>query len=254
MSNDNRIKATAVDISYKSTQDFFDERASVSYINPLSATMYQDSQPDLVVKRDSAEKNTLAQHLSSQMPKNIIELGCGIGRWSWFFAEISTDIQYLGIDFSEALINKANEHARHNQALQAKFQVMSVIEMNDEDLLLSPPFDLIIISGLLIYLNDADCRAVLKNAARLCSRRGRIYLREPVATHERLTLKDFYSVELKQRYSAIYRTAEELDLMLDSAFPSNDFLSLRWQSPFGDDLANRKETHQLYKMISRKEG
>lgn len=252
MSNDNRINAIAVDINYKSTQEFFDGRGNANYINPLSATMYQDNQPQLVAERDRAEKVILAEHISSSLPKRVIELGCGIGRWSWFFAEISPKIEYLGVDFSASLITQAVEHARLRQVPNARFQLMSVTDIQDEHLSLTPPFDMIIISGLMLYLNDADCYAVLSHAARLCAKHGRIYLREPLATDERLTLKEFYSAELKQNYSAIYRTTTEMDAILQFAFPSDVFSCLEWKSPFGDELANRKETQQLYTLISHR--
>lgn len=252
MFKEKRINTTVVDIDYHATQNFFDGRGTADFVNPLSATMYQDNQPELVSKRDIAEKKTLLGHISNALPRGVLELGCGIGRWSWILSTQSQNIKYLGIDFSSSLIEKAIALAQEKQVHNAQFQVMSVTALQDDALLLAPPFDLIIISGLMLYLNDVDCQAVLNSAARLCSNQGRIYLREPLATEDRLTLRDFYSEDLKQSYSAIYRTVSEMELMIDTALPSTSFSRLQWSSPFGDELANRKETQQLYTLISRR--
>ncbi len=60
--------------------------------------------------------------------------------------------------------------------------------------------------GLMLYLNDGDALSALKQAGSVASARARILLREPVAIEERLTLKGFYSEELKHNYNAVYRS------------------------------------------------
>jgi len=252
MSNDKRINSIAIDINYESTQRFFEARGHGEYKNPLSATMYQDKNPDLVNQRDREEKAHLLEFIEHNIPRNVIELGCGVGRWSWFFAEQKKKISYLGIDFSSSLIAQAKKLAAKNGLDTHCFQVMSVTAIKDDELLLSPPFDLIMISGLMIYLNDIDCQALLKNAARLCAPNGRIYIREPFSIQERLTLNEFFSNELNDSYSAIYRSTREMDEMINNAMPSDEYQRLPWASPFDATLRNRKETQQLFTLISRR--
>ncbi|MFH6910172.1 class I SAM-dependent methyltransferase, partial [Vibrio fluvialis] len=67
------------------------------------------------------------------------------------------------------------------------FQRMSATDIRPAELALSPPYDLLLVSGLLIYLNDSDCQELLRQALQLCAPGGRIYLREPVAVEQRLT-------------------------------------------------------------------
>jgi len=66
-------------------------------------------------------------------------------------------------------------------------------------------FDLVVISGLLIYLNDDDVKRVVENIR--LKENGRIFLRESVAT-ERLEINK-YSKRLWSNYCAIYRTPDE---------------------------------------------
>ena len=87
---------------------------------------------------------------------------------------------------------------------------MSATDIRPAELALSPPYDLLLVSGLLIYLNDGDCQELLRQALQLCAPGGRIYLREPVAVEQRLTLDRFFSKELEHEYSAVYRTVAEL--------------------------------------------
>ena len=57
----------------------------------------------------------------------------------------------------------------------------------------------------------------MRQALQLCAPGGRIYLREPVAVEQRLTLDRFFSKELEHEYSAVYRTVAELKDMLVQA-------------------------------------
>lgn len=88
------------------------------------------------------------------------------------------------------------------------FYEMNVCKLDATRLLKS--YDLIITCGLFMYINDVDIARVFKNLGSLLAKGGIFYAEESVATmNKRLTLKDFYSKELKTNYNAIYRTPEE---------------------------------------------
>ncbi|WP_034949396.1 class I SAM-dependent methyltransferase [Erwinia oleae] len=252
MTKGRRVNEEAVDIDYKSTQAFFDARGLGSYINPLSATMYQDEQPELVEKRDVAEKATLASFPGISCVESVLDMGCGIGRWAKFFADQTQPPVYLGIDFSASLIEKAKKINVKNEK-KTHFQVMSVTELEEKKLIVPPPYEFVIISGVLMYLNDNDCLQVLKKAVSLCAKNGRIYLREPLAISVRLTLQDVFSEELNYNYSAIYRTEDELNEIIKKACADDVFYMQPWKKLFSDDLEKRKETRQKYSLLCRSE-
>ena len=80
-----------------------------------------------------------------------------------------------------------------------------------------------------MYLNDDDVIAVLKTINQITEPNGQICFIESMSDKERLTLKDIYSEELKQNYSAIYRSVDEFISMMEE-MPAWFFL-LRLEPP-----------------------
>lgn len=247
-----RVAKEKISINYQSTLAFFDARGKKQFQNPLSATMYQDNQPELVAARDIAEKSVLTTTFDRLVPTRILDLGCGLGRWGWFFADKKRDISYLGIDFSANLIAQAQKIAVEKNYPALNYQVMSVTAIEKEKLIVAAPYDLIIISGVLLYLNDDDCSRVLDTAAQLCAVGGQIYIREPLGMSERLTLNNFYSQELNADYSAIYRSREEMQGMIESSFGDKEYSLCKKDFLFPEALEKRKETRQFFYIINKK--
>jgi cyclopropane fatty-acyl-phospholipid synthase-like methyltransferase len=251
MTTRGRSKGERIDIDYDSMQAFFDKRGKADYANVLSATMYQDQHPELVEERDATEKRVLAPQLQLGEGSRVLDIGCGIGRWGWFVHEQTQNADYLGIDFSASLIDKAKGEAQRRGKPKLQFQVMSATAIEPDALALQGPFDLVIISGLLIYLNDLDCLKLLTQAAQLCAPRGQIYLREPVGVGDRFTLDRFYSTELQHEYSAIYRTIDELDQLLARALTPGQFSARAADFLFAETLEKRAETRQYYTILQK---
>lgn len=246
-----RIRGRPVAIDYESTQAFFEARGLRQYANPLSATMYQDEQPDLVAARDRAEKERVSSVLALKDIGKVLDIGCGVGRWGWFLAEHCSALRYLGVDFSASLIEQAKKESASRNLDGLHFQVMSATALQPGELLLTGPFDLLLISGLLIYLNDEDCIKVLRDAAHLCAPGGAIYLREPVGIEERFTLDRFYSQELTDEYSAIYRTVEELRSLMKEALRDTEIVIEQEDVLFPGTLERRAETRQYFFILRR---
>ncbi|MDF0731915.1 class I SAM-dependent methyltransferase [Pseudomonas entomophila] len=251
MTTQGRSKGERIDIDYSSTQAFFDKRGKAEYANVLSATMYQDNHPELVERRDATEKSVLAPQLRLGIGSRVLDIGSGIGRWGWFVHDQAPEAHYLGIDFSASLVEKAEAEAIRRGKPQLRFQVMSATAIAPDALALAPPYDLVIISGLLIYLNDQDCLKLLAQASQLCAPGGQIYLREPVGVSDRFTLDRFYSSELQHEYSAIYRTIDELDQLLARALEPGQFSVRAADFLFAAELEKRAETRQYYTIVQK---
>lgn len=87
---------------------------------------------------------------------------------------------------------------------------MSATDIKVDELLIEPPFDVIIFSGFLMYINDGDIGTVMEEVNKIGSENMKIFAMEPISCMEtRLTLKDFYSEGLESDYNAIYRTEDE---------------------------------------------
>jgi 2-polyprenyl-3-methyl-5-hydroxy-6-metoxy-1,4-benzoquinol methylase len=137
--------------------------------------------------------------------KKVLEIGCGIGRWAQFFNDKCSS--YLGLDYSENLVEIAKQSNKYDNC---KFQVMSAFDIKIDELLVEPPFDIILISQVLMYINDEEVSVIIDEINEVIAEDKQVFITEPIScTESRLTLKDFYSDDLEADYNAIYRTENE---------------------------------------------
>lgn len=106
-------------------------------------------------------------------------------------------------------------------------------------------YDIIMVNGVFMYLNDADFFALLKDIKKLANKTCQLYFKESMGVGHRLTLNQVYSNELRQNYSAIYRSIEEYRTAFDNEF-SDEYQLISTGDLFDDELHNRKETVDYY--------
>ncbi len=213
-----RIIGGKEDISYNSVDEFFEQRGQSNLQHKYNYVLYLDEHPEVAIERDKQSKAKIESLLNIQKGMSVLDLGCGVGRWGEFFC--SKGATYVGIDGSAKMIQRAEENLKNfdNKMLlvgnlrEVQSVLHSVTVKNQQK------FDIIFISGVLMYLNDADVAAILRALPALLKNGGHICLIESMAEGERLTLKDIYSEDLKQNYSAIYRTDKEFQILLAEAF------------------------------------
>lgn len=232
-----RLYGDKENIDSEEVKNFFSERASRELESDLSIVLFQDKENS--EQRHIEEKKLLYEHIDLD-GKKILEVGCGIGRWAE--ALHGRCESFLGIDYTEDLIEIANETYDFDDC---KFQVMSATEIKADELLIEPPFDVIIFSGVLMYINDEDIKLVFTELNHIAADDKKLFIMEPVSRMDyRLTLKDFYSDGLEADYNAIYRTEEEYMEL---------FEGLKYNKIFSDDifedLSDHSETHYKFFVI-----
>jgi len=239
-----RIIREPRDIDYEATLDFFEDRGrTVDPDAPQTATMYQNGQ--LARQRDQVERDTVLPLLRLTGFERVLDIGCGSGRWAQVLAPRVA--QYLGVDFSIELLR----HANATQLQHCTFQKLAAQDISPDALDIAPPFDRFICSGILIYLNDRDVTRLAASIASMATPTARIYLREPMALEERLTLDGHYSTELKREYTAIYRTTDECSDLFGRPLTDTGFRQLLTQPLYPPQLCNRKETMQYISIWER---
>lgn len=244
-----RIKRNIADIDYDQTLNFFNKRADkYREGNPYSVTMYQDNNPVLVEERNQAEIEKLLPLLRLDSESKVLDVACGIGRWS---DAITTQIDaYCGMDFSEnliALARKRTHEANRSFYVGAANDLKNVLEAHHHG-----KFNRILLIGILLYINDKDLLSVMNQLTEVSEEHSIICIREPVGIDERLTLKGFYSEELKDNYNAIYRTRDELMAVFEKTLLQAGFVVTQSGFLFSEDeLNNRKETVQYYFLLER---
>lgn len=231
-------------------ESFFSKRAEkAKSIGSLRAVIYQDKHPDLAERRDAAEKAALLPKLGLQAHNRVLDIGCGTGRWTQVIApQVGT---YHGTDFSASLIDIAR--TEHGGAINVRYSVLPSVSVSLEVLQEPSGFDRIIVLGLLIYLNEEDVFETLRRVAEAAAPQCRLLIREPVAIGERLTIREHFSDDLEQVYNAIYRTEDELLLMISETLEKRGFELVDHGYVFEQlDMNNRVDTVQKWYMLERR--
>lgn len=241
MAENTRVYAELRELSYDETHEFFRIRTAACDARKLSATMYQTD--EIASMRDKAEKELIIPLLNLHRDDTVLDIGCGNGRWAQTAA--GRVRRYTGIDFSADLVRAARESIRF-----ADFYVMAAHEFR-RDQFPDQAFSLIILSGILAYLNDRDVKRLLVEIAAVACPAARIYLREPMGVKVRLTLDRFWSDELAARYSAVYRTRDEYAALLSEQLLPAGFRVAHEGFPFERRLQNRTDTEQYFIILSR---
>jgi SAM-dependent methyltransferase len=248
--NERRVLGERVDIDYVATLDFFEGRAArATCPDALTTVLYQDDHPEVAEARHAFEIERVLPSLGLERCPRVLDIGCGNGRWArTLHGSVG---HYLGVDFSPGLVDQARaslvgvpDGARYT------FQVLSATELGTASLDVLPPFELVVVAGVLVYLNDDDVARVLGALPRLVTSDATVYVREPVAVADRLTLTGFESAELAAEYSAIYRNAAFYRSLLASVLGAAGF-SFAIDEPISSSLANRAETTQHYFVLRR---
>ena len=109
-----------VEIDDAAVLDFFEKRAEkVETLGPSRAVIYQDKTPALAERRDAAEKALLYPMLQLDKEAQVLDAGCGTGRWAELI--IPACGSYHGVDVSPGLVRVAKQ--RYDHFSNARFSV-----------------------------------------------------------------------------------------------------------------------------------
>lgn len=208
--------------------------------------LLHDEKPGIAEKYDKAEKAKILPLLQVTKGMRILDAACGIGRWEE--ALLPLGAYCVGIDASERQIERARENLKgwSNKRLAVGYfqDLGKVLDKIGE----RAQFDLLLVNAVLMYLNDDDVAKALDEAAERCKKGTIVYFKESMSsTGSRLTLKNIWSENLKQRYSAVYRTVDEY-----RALYAKYFKVLEEGQLFDNELCDRTDTWDYY-FVCRKE-
>lgn len=242
-----RIKHENVHLNGSAVKDFFDQHSQKKLAHRYSMVLFQDDNPELAMRRDKEEKERLLPLLKLDADSCILDIGCGVGRWTDAVASLCKE--YIGIDFSEELLRVAeNLNLANAMFLKGTFQhLLDVLEAHD----IHSSFDRILINGVCMYINDDELKNCLSQAYSVLKPSGIILQKESIGTADRLTLRDFYSAELSHKYNAIYRTAVDYEEAFSYAYPNHKVLQSG--ELFTAELHNRQETTDYYWLLQKNE-
>lgn len=247
MAEKTRIYDEVVNIDSRSVQNFWNLKAAKDS-SFKSVLLGSDLAENSGVIRNNRECQILCDFLGQREALTVLDIGCGIGRWAYNLEpRIKT---YHGIDFSSEFIKSATHTFEANPRI--KFFQMSATQLDLS--LLFDSYDLLIVTGVAMYINDDEINQLFHYLNKLSNRTSCIYFQESVSIlPHRLTLKDFDSVELKSKYNAIYRTGTEYEKcfsvhLCDYQFDTEEDTGLLLDKQTGA----REETNAKYWFLTQK--
>jgi SAM-dependent methyltransferase len=245
-----RLKGSDASIDISATQRFFQERGNkIGSVGALGAVLYQDQNPELAQQRHAAELARVKALLAPESHGRVLDIGCGTGRWGVALADTLSG--YLGLDFCEDFL----EAGRKSVAALEKPGRFNWKQWDVSSGTLPPEcagaFDLQIVAGVFIYLNDDHVRGLMQAMAQAAAPLAKIYIREPLGVTERLTLDKEFSQDLNTQYSAIYRSIEEFEALLDAIFTPQGFALRERADLYPEAMNNRADTRQRFYLLTR---
>lgn len=193
-----------------------DQKTVASFFNKTQSLMFSK-------KSALSEEKTILPLITVNEKSRVLDLGCGDGRWGKIL--IPKCKEYVGIDISQEFIGKAQQENRGNS--QVRFYCFPVQEYLSND-----KYDLILLIGLITYMNDEDiikmannCRKMLANGGKLVLRsipiedvgiKRKVYFRKPNFIMRLLGVND---------YQIIRRSVDE-ELRLFNLFDLDNCLSI----------------------------
>ncbi len=234
-------------IDFEAIKDLYNKRA-ISVKNPLNAIMLQPDDSSLPTMRNEFEILLLQSYIDFNVYNKMLDIGCGAGRLpSLFHTKLEN---YLGVDFSENLLEIARENlqdAYNCQFICSDIKHASTLA-NLETLQIQ--YNFLCIIAFFIYCNDDEVLNTLMRTLNKLAQNSVIYIRETISLKEnRIELNQIFSDKLNSVYSSIYRTnAEYLKLfeyLIDAGF------TLTHQGLFPQHLQSNADTTLRYYFFKR---
>ena len=204
-----------------------------------------DQDPDLAKKWDAFEKSFILPKLNLDESKNVVDCGCGMGRWAESVAPICN--HYTGVDFSGEMIAVAKKKVDRDNCL---FINKSLLDSLDDESLREYKYDVVIITGVSMYINDDELVECYEKISRILNKGAIVYIEESVGIKERLTLNHIWSDNLDSYYEAIYRTEEEYLSLQKCLIEKSDIKEKGFLREL--DLKDHAETSHWYIILSYK--
>jgi len=138
-------------------------------INPDLVKNYFDKKQKLMFSRDSATREEIAllKYIILNKGSKVLDLGCGNGRWAFLLKDNIK--KYVGVDFSSNFIEKARKKIKESH--------VEFICTPAEEYMSEEKFDLILVIGLLTYLNDEQIIKLSDNIRKMMTKGGRLIVR-----------------------------------------------------------------------------
>jgi len=164
-------------------------------IDSEKISQYYDSVKSIPLNADAAllEEDIVQSLIEIDEQKSVLDLGCGDGRWARRL--VGNCREYVGVDISQAFVDMLEAEFRGWE--EAHFICMSADKYQRER-----RFDIIMIVGLISYMNDEDIRSLSRNCKEMLADDGVLVLRNVALEDDEIRRVYFEKIPLLHK---IYR-------------------------------------------------
>ena len=148
------------------------------------------------------EETALNELIDVKSLHNVLEVGCGGGRWCFYFADSAEHV--TGIDISDKMIALCKNIADEKQVHNVDFMAIDFLSLPEDN-----KYDLVYFSGVLQYIDDDTISKMLSKLGRLLQEHGVVLSRDTVQEKQRIKKTGDYPV--------IYRTLQEYENLFNNA-------------------------------------
>ncbi len=194
------------------TQQFWEETANEigTRFDKFGAVMVNDD-PVWVKYRHKVETEHLFRRVEVGPSMSVLDLGCGVGRYSTEFAKKCKSV--LAIDYSPTFIEYAEKAARDEGISNITFLCQSITEFSYLENL---DFDIIHLGGVLMYMNDKSIEELINQLKHHLRKDGVLIKRGTVALKQRIyggrsnpyicrTVGEYQDIFQNNGFTLIYR-------------------------------------------------
>ncbi|RNB90104.1 class I SAM-dependent methyltransferase [Brevibacillus nitrificans] len=248
-----RVYNDNISIDHDSLKKFYTKRAVEKVAIDVDAPVVLCADKDFskIAEWTSFEIENRLPLLQLNEESRVLEVGCGTGRISKFITPVVDT--YVGVDYVKEFIDLIQSRDDIEKKRTTHFIHSSVQDLMNGTTKI--PFEgkfnrFIISGGVFMYINDDEVNNAISQLVEKLDDECVIYLSEPIALHERLTLNKFYSESLESDYSAIYRTEKEYNEIFDILYKQGFQLTTS-EEFFYEDIKGQKETKQWMFILKR---
>jgi glycerol-3-phosphate cytidylyltransferase len=184
---------------------FWASRAAKEEDAPAGVTVlgsFQGNQ-NKVSEETHREADLILSVIKDAKDCSLLDMGCGDGR---LLAEIAPFFrESTGVDYVDGLLELAKKRI---QNFSGKIELLS----SDATEFLEPRiFDVVLLSGIIVCLDDVQTGQLLNNITKMTNERSRCLVRNSVGLEKRINVVNQFSSELGCSYTAYYRTVAEME-------------------------------------------
>ena len=170
-----------------------------------------EEDPDNLKVKIKEESAKVFEWLPDIKGKRILDLGAGVGQWSFRFSERRAEA-VTAVEFTESLSRIGRDEVQRRQCSNIEFVVSPAEEFRTNE-----TYDIVFISGLFVYLNDDQVESLVANLPTYCHENTIVLLRDGTGVNGRHEINDQFSEHLQADYSATYRTRDQYRALFEKA-------------------------------------